>query len=104
MAKKASTSPTQRTLMEMRSRGYTCEVTEKWNPFAKVRQDLFGFVDVLCLGKGEVVGVQATSASNVSARVKKIANHENIGSVRGANVRILVHGWDGDRLREVDCS
>ena len=90
--------------MEMRSRGYTCEVTEKWNPFAKIRQDLFGFVDVLCLGDGEIVGVQATSADNVAARVRKIAEHDNVAAVRRASMRILVHGWDGPKLREVDCS
>lgn len=100
----AKTSPTQRTLTEMRSRGYVCEVTEKWNPFAKVRQDLFGFIDVLCLGNGEIVGVQATSSDNVAARVRKIAEHDNVAAVRRASMRILVHGWDGPKLREVDCS
>ena len=99
----AKTTPTQRTLAEMRNRGYVCEVTEKWNPFARIRQDLFGFIDVLCLGDGEIIGVQATSAGNVSARVKKIAGHENVGAVRKAGMRLLVHGWNGTKLREVVC-
>jgi hypothetical protein len=88
----------------MRDRGYTCQVVEHWNPWAKIRQDLFGFGDVLCLGDNEVVMVQATSYSNVSARVAKIADHENTPAVRKANIRILVQGWDGAKLREVDCS
>lgn len=100
----AKTSPTQRSLKAMRDRGYVCEVTERWNAFAKIRQDLYGFIDVLCLGSGEVVGVQATSYSNVSARVKKIADHDNVAAVRKAGIRILVHGWDGSKLREVDVS
>lgn len=99
----AKTSPTQRTLAEMRKRGYVCEVVERWNPFAKIRQDLFGFIDVLCLGDAEIVGVQATSASNVAARVKKIAEHDNVGAVRKAGIRLLVHGWNGAKLREVVC-
>lgn len=99
----AKTTPTQRTLAEMRKRGYVCEVTEKWNPFARIRQDLFGFIDVLCLGDGEIIGVQATSAGNVSARVKKIADHENVGAVRKSGMRLLVHGWNGAKLREVVC-
>lgn len=99
----AKTTPTQRTLAEMRKRGYVCEVTEKWNPFARIRQDLFGFIDVLCLGDGEIIGVQATSAGNVSARVKKIADHENVCAVRKAGMRLLVHGWNGAKLREVVC-
>lgn len=97
-------TPTQRSLAEMRKRGYVCEVTEKWNPFARIRQDLYGFIDVLCLGNGEVVGIQATSYSNTSSRVKKIADHENTAAVRKAGIRILVHGWDKAKLREVDCS
>ena len=96
-------SPTQRTLKHMRGLGYTCQVVEHWNPFAKIRQDLFGFIDVLCLGDGEIVGVQATSYSNVAARVRKIADHEHVGAVRKAGMRILVHGWDGAKLREVVC-
>ena len=97
-------TPTQRTLKHMRERGYTCQVVEHWNPWEKIRQDLFGFGDVLCLGDNEVVMVQATSYSNVSARVTKIADHENTPAVRKANIRILVQGWDGAKLREVDCS
>ena len=49
-----SSSPTQRSLKLMRERGYLCEITERWNPFAKIRQDLFHFVDVLCIKDGEI--------------------------------------------------
>ena len=88
-----ATSPTQLSLKLMKERGYKCEMTEKWNPFAKIRQDLYGFIDVLCLGDGEVVGVQTTSYSNMSARVKKIREHENFAMVCRAGIRILVQGW-----------
>ncbi len=103
------TSPTQRSLAHMRKLGYVAAITEKWNQFARIRQDLFGFIDVLCLGNNEVIGVQTTSGSNVAARVAKIAAHENVGAVRKAGIRIVVHGWRKDakgkwQLREVDCS
>ena len=97
-------SPTQRSLAEMRKRGYLCSVVEHWNMFAKIRQDLFGFVDIICIGDNETIGVQSTSYSNVSARINKIANHDNVGAVRKAGWRILVQGWDGTKLREVDVS
>ena len=77
----------------MKERGYKCEITEKWNPFARIRQDLFGFIDVLCLGDGEVVGVQTTSYSNMPARVKKIREHENFAKVSAAGIRVIVQGW-----------
>jgi hypothetical protein len=101
-------SPTKRTLAEMRKRGYVADVTERWIPMARVRKDLYGFIDVLCIREREVCGVQATSAGNVAARIHKIANHENVGAVRKAGIRILVHGWAKRRgrwkLREVDVS
>lgn len=102
-------SPTQRSLAEMRGRGYLCGVVEKWNPHARIRQDLYGFIDILAIKEGEVVGVQSTSLSNVSSRINKISEHENVAAVRKAGIRILVHGWGKGsngryRLREVDVS
>lgn len=104
-----STSPTQLTLKHLRKNGYQLvQVTERWNPFARVRQDLFGIIDVLAVSETEVVGVQATSATNVSARIRKIEDSDATPVLRKAGVRLLVHGWRkvGHRwtLREVDCS
>jgi len=57
-------SPTQRSLAHLKELGYTAKVVERWNPFAKIRQDLFG-TDVLVLKPGEpVLVVQATTGSN----------------------------------------
>lgn len=101
-------SPTTRSLAEMRKRGYKADVTERWIPGANVRRDLYGFIDVLCIREREVCGVQATSGDHVAARIAKIAHHENVGAVRKAGIRILVHGWTKRRgrwrLREVDVS
>ncbi len=101
-------SPTQRTLAHLRAAGYPLvQVVERWNPHARVRQDLFGIVDVLAVG-ADIVGVQATSGSNVAARVRKLTESEALPILRTAGVRILVHGWRKVRgrwrLREVDVS
>jgi carbonic anhydrase len=86
-------SPTSRTLADLRADGWTAEVVEHWNPHARVRQDLWGFVDILAVRNGETLGVQATSDANVAARVRKIAEHPNIGAVRDAGWRLEVWGW-----------
>lgn len=86
-------SPTQRSLARLRADGYLAEVVEKWIPAVKRRRDLYGFIDILAIRGDEVVGVQATSASNVAARIAKITEHPNVGAVRKAGIRILVHGW-----------
>lgn len=89
----AKTSPTQRSLKVMRERGYKAEVTEHWNPFAKIRKDLFGFVDIVCVGGGETVGVQTTSYSNISARREKILASSHLKPLLDANWSIRIHGW-----------
>lgn len=94
--KRASGSPTQRSKAYLENAGYLVAVVEKWNPHAKVRQDLFGFIDLLAVKEGETVGVQTTSRSNMSSRARKIAEHENVGPVRKAGWRLEVHGWAKD--------
>lgn len=101
-------SPTKRSLDHLRAAGWLAEVVERWNPHARVRNDLWGFCDVLALRGDEILAVQATSYSNVPARVKKIEDHANLMAVRAAGIRIVVWGWRkvGNRwtYREVDVS
>lgn len=88
------TSPTQRSLAHLRERGYTVAVTERWNPFAKLRQDLFGFIDLLCFKADEVLAVQTTSNANVAARVEKIKGIQAAALwLESPHRRIVVHGW-----------
>ena len=101
-------SPTARTLAHLRAAGYPLvQVVERWNPYARIRQDLFGIIDVVAVG-ADIVGVQATSGSNVSKRVAKITESEALPILRKAGIRVLVHGWRKVRgrwqLREVDLS
>lgn len=86
-------TPTARSLKYLREAGYTAEVVEKFNSFTKHRNDLFGFIDILAIRENEVLGVQTTSGSNVSSRIKKIQEHENVAAVRKAGIGIHVHGW-----------
>jgi hypothetical protein len=87
-------SPTQLTLRHLRAEGWPLvEVVEHWNPHARIRQDLFGFIDVIAVGPQGTLAVQATSATNVSSRVRKIGEHPNVAQVREAGWKILVYGW-----------
>ncbi len=78
----------------MKKRG--CElvqVVEHWNPFAHIRQDLFGIVDILCIRGSDTIAVQATSGTNVSARVNKMKDSDALLSLQCAGWKVLVHGW-----------
>ena len=109
-----ATSPTQLTLRKWRKAGYTCAVVEKWNSHTKIRQDLYGFIDILAVGgpDNETVGIQSTTYKNVSSRIRKIEDTEELqpalAALRKANWKILVEGWRKPKhrweCREVDLS
>lgn len=78
----------------MRKDGRLAEVVEHWNPFAKVRKDLFGFIDVLVISGNEMLAVQTTSGANVSARIAKIrATPAAKVWLASPTRRLFVHGW-----------
>lgn len=56
--------------------GYRVAITERWNPFARVRQDLYGIIDLLAIGPGiipsKIWGIQVTGGGgDVAAHVTK---------------------------------
>lgn len=108
-------SPTQRTLAELRKRGYQLvQVVERWNPHARIRQDLFSFVDVLAVRvvegqPAETFAVQACRGADISTRVRKITECDSYHVLRLAGWSIAVWGWRKNAkgryvLREVDLS
>lgn len=92
-----------------RERGYwywTLEHVTRTGGFVR-RHDMFGFIDAVAIKVGEVVYLQVTSRSNMSARANKIAR-DTAGKGRYARPciaiakrllsvfgnRIVVEGWD----------
>ncbi len=89
-------SPTQRSLKYLRGGGFTAAITEHWNSFVKIRQDLFGFGDIVAFKpfEDEVALVQTTSASGMSSRITKILAIPVVRDWLLAPHRtIYVHGW-----------
>jgi hypothetical protein len=87
-------TPTQRSLAMLRAEGWLVAVVEKWNVHAKVRQDLFGFADLLAIKDNATLAVQTTSGCNVSQRLHKItANAAATLWLRSPHREIVVHGW-----------
>ena len=88
-------SPTQRSLKLLRDAGWVCAITEHWNPFAFIRQDLFGFVDILAIKHKAMLAVQTTSddGSHMSSRVRKITDNPNYELLKSTRCKIMVQGW-----------
>lgn len=88
------TSPTQRTLKYYRELGFSAWIVEKWNMHARIRQDMFGFIDIVAIHpECGIVGVQATSGSNHSARVEKIKANEYFPLWCASGGRVEVVSW-----------
>lgn len=94
-------SPTQRSLAHLRERGFEAKVVEKWNPFAGIRQDLWGWMDIIAYHPGERVtlGVQTTSRPHLAERKNKIAGNPYAATWLAAGNKIEVHAWACKRPR-----
>jgi transposase len=89
-------TPTQRSLKYLRAAGYTVAIVEHWNPFARIRQDLFGFGDLMAIRDkplSEILIVQTTSAGNLSARMRKISALDAAAAWLRVGGMIHAHGW-----------
>lgn len=92
-------SPTVRTLDLLRKEGWLCAVVERYNMHAKLRQDLYGFGDVLAIHAGikQTMIVQTTTRSNLTSRVKKAKHLRSMLICLRAGVWVQFHGWYKDR-------
>jgi len=88
-------TPTERTLKLIRADGWIVGITERWNPHAKIRQDLFGFIDMIALKRGHpVTAIQTTSGANHAKRREKILGMETARMWLSAEKsRLVVVSW-----------
>ena len=87
------TSPTQRTLAAVRKAGWTCQTVERWCQFSRRRIDLFGVIDIVCVRPGIVLGVQATSGSNLSSRQAKCLETAALASWLASGAQFEIWAW-----------
>ena len=98
-----ATTPTQRTIKALRDQGMTCGIVEKFNPHVGphgIRQDLFGFIDIIALDVEQIVAIQSCGQS-FSEHLKKIVNE--CGEVAeqwiASGGRIELWGWRKVKLK-----
>jgi hypothetical protein len=88
-------SPTALTMKYLRRSGYLVDVAERWIPGANIRRDLFHVIDLVAIIPDEpILAVQATSLTNVSARIAKAqASGELAVWLKTGHARFQVFGW-----------
>ena len=88
-------TPLARSMKYLRDLGRICEKVEHWNAHARRRQDLFGIADIAYLNcvQRHLVLVQVTTASNASAREKKIRSSPLFVPLLQCGIRVEIHAW-----------
>jgi hypothetical protein len=101
MGKRRSTTPTQRSLAQLRREGFVTAVVERRLPRCAVTVDAFGLFDLLAVRADVrgVVGVQATSGTNHASRVRKLLGTPTLSTWLAAGNRAEVWSWTKRRRR-----
>jgi len=88
-------SPTERSLKLLRENGYIVWVVESYNAYTKRRKDLYGFIDIVGLHtkKTGLLGIQTTTGSNLSTRIKKAENINAYHRWLACGNDVEFHGW-----------
>ena len=61
---------------------------------ARIRKDLFGCIDIVACKVGVgTIGVQTTSASNISSHIKKAVAEPRLKIWIGSGNQFVIHGW-----------
>jgi hypothetical protein len=93
-------SPTQRTLRALRQQGAICGITERWNSYAGIRQDLFGYTDLIAIMPDRgIVGVQCCARSGHAARRAKILENEIAPEWLKAGGKIEIWSWAKQKVK-----
>lgn len=86
-------SPTQRSKQELERDGWTVGIVEKWNHHARIRQDLWGFADLIAMKPGETPLLAQVTSTGWTSRRAKILAEPRARIALAAGFRIEVHGW-----------
>lgn len=86
------TSPTQRTLAFLRKIGANAKVLERYNIYAKKRQDVWGADILACRGRF-LWAIQTTSATNHSNRVEKSLANLEVRNWLKCGIPFYIYSW-----------
>jgi len=88
-------SATQRTLRALRQQGYICGIVERFNPHVGthgIRQDLFGFIDIIAIKPKGICAIQSCGQS-FSAHMRKILENDLAVEWLKAGGHLELWGW-----------
>ena len=93
-----ATKSIQRSLKLIKEYEWQYWITEKWNQYARRREDLFNFCDILCLDGHRTIAIQATGSDIASHRAKLLENQFVIPWLNAGNELQM---WSWRKLKKV---
>lgn len=87
-------SPSARSLKNLRERGFVAESVERWIPGANIRRDLYSFFDIVAVSPTEgIFGIQVSTSDHKKSRLDKAKGLPGLIAWKTASGRIFFHGW-----------
>lgn len=80
----------------LRKKGYTVAKVERWNVFAHIRQDLFGFADILAIHPDHtgVLAIQTTHKNFLKDHSQLLKKQATVRIWLESSNRIWLIGWE----------
>lgn len=96
-------SPTSRTKREMRKKGISCDVVERFNQYAGpygIRQDFCGIFDIIAFSPEQgIIGIQCGAKSGHSAHKQKILASEFAPEWIKSGGKIEIWSWGKKKVK-----
>jgi hypothetical protein len=89
----------------LKDQGYIVSKVEQYNKFSQHKKDLFGFIDILAIKPGEILGIQATgwtfhgSHANNYLNNPKISKNIEIWLSTGAKFEIWAYNNETKKFK-----
>lgn len=82
----------ERSMKLLRKEGLIVAKAEHWNSFAKIRQDLFGFIDAVALSDKYIYAIQCVN-THLPEHIIKIHKNQAADVWLSCGGKIVIHNW-----------
>jgi hypothetical protein len=91
----ARITPTQRTLTELKKRGYLADIVERFIPVPPhgIRRDFLHFIDIIALDGERTIGIQCCGATGHKEHKRKILSNPHASTWCKGNRTIELWSW-----------
>lgn len=92
---------TELTLRHLRSRGWRCQVVERFQFHSQRRVDLFGIIDIIAIRDGRIAGVQSTGWAGRRPHLLKLTetNQSDLKECLDSGMEVYLISWKKQKVK-----